>query len=100
MDEVKKFNCFTCNHKRNVAGSANCRCRHPSLGDRVNDPLLEMMAIFAGVGRASPMAVSTKELNIQGDPYGINNGWFNFPWSFDPTWLRNCDGYEGKTRPA
>ncbi len=64
MDELKMFNCYECMHKRKVAGSANCRCRHPSLSKAVDDPRLELMAIFAGVGRAPPMAVSTKELNI------------------------------------
>ncbi len=100
MDDVKKFDCLTCNHSRNVAGSAHIRCRHPSL-EKVNDnPMLNMMAIFASVGRVSPMTASTKELNIQGDPHGIKMGWFNFPWNFDPVWLENCDGHEGKIRPS
>ena len=33
---------------------------------------------------------------MTGDEHGIKNGWFNFPWNFDPIWLENCDGYEEK----
>ncbi len=100
MDEIKKFDCYTCNHRRRLAGSAHSRCKHPSLEGPADNPMLEMMAIFASVGRVSPMAISTKELNIRGHPHGIKKGWFNFPWNFDPTWLENCDGYEGKIRPS
>lgn len=58
--------------------------------------MMNIMAIFASVGRVQPMAIGSKELNIKGDPHGIKKGWFNFPWNFDPVWLDNCDGYEEK----
>ena len=90
----KKFDCYTCSHRRKLSGSAHSRCRHPSLEGPVDDPMMELMAIFASVGRAPTMNVSTKELNIQANPHGIKKGWFNFPWNFDPVWLLNCDGYE------
>lgn len=25
---------------------------------------------------------------------GIDNGWFNWPFNFDPAWLNSCKGYE------
>lgn len=90
----RKFDCYTCRHRRNTPGSAHIRCEHPSLKGAHDNPLVELMAIFASVGRAPPMALSTKELNIQADPHGVRKGWFNFPWNFDPVWLLNCDGYE------
>ena len=94
MQEEKKFNCFACKYQGKVPGSAHIKCNHPSIKKAHDDPFLNLMSTFASVGRAPTMNVSTKELNIQVDPYGIKKGWFNFPWNFDPAWLRNCDGFE------
>ncbi len=33
--------------------------------------------------------------NAEGQPHGIKNGWFSWPWNFDPVWLVSCDGWEG-----
>lgn len=33
---------------------------------------------------------------VKGNKYGIKNGWFNFPFNFDPVWLKSCDGFEKK----
>jgi hypothetical protein len=30
------------------------------------------------------------------DQHGKKNGWFNYPWNFDPIWLKTCDGFEPK----
>lgn len=78
-------------------GSAHSCCNHPSLKPLEDKPL-KLMATFASVGRVPPIAIASKELNIKGDPWGIKNGWFNFPFNFDPVWLLNCDGYERKER--
>lgn len=98
MSDEKKFNCYECLHRRSNPGSAHSKCVHPSLPEMVNNPMVELMAVFASVGRAPQMAVSTKQLNIVGDEHGIKKGWFNFPWNFDPRWLRNCDGFEPKEK--
>ena len=96
MSEKAKFDCYTCKHRGSVPGSAHSRCNHPSLKSLEDKPLLAVMATFASVGRVPPIAVTSKELNIKGDPHGIRKGWFNFPWNFDPVWLLNCDGYEAR----
>lgn len=28
--------------------------------------------------------------------YAKNNGWFNFPYSFDPLWISNCEKHKNK----
>jgi hypothetical protein len=54
-----------------------------------------MMAIFASVGRVAPViGPEAKELNVTGHPHGIQNGWFNWPFNFDPVWLESCNGFE------
>ena len=90
---VKKFDCYTCKYRGKVAGSAHSSCNHPSLTKVKDNPMLNLMAIFASVGRNPPMIASSEELNIKGNSHGIKNGWFNFPFNFDPIWLENCDGY-------
>jgi hypothetical protein len=33
---------------------------------------------------------------VTGSAHGIRNGWFCWPFNFDPTWLESCDGFEAK----
>jgi hypothetical protein len=54
-----------------------------------------MLAIFAGVGRTDPqVSAAVAELNIDINPHGFRKGWANWPWNFDPVWIKNCDGFE------
>lgn len=89
-----KDNCYDCKHQRSVPGSAHSSCHHPSLTRVTEDPMLQLMGVFASVGRAPQILVSNKQLNIKGNKHGIEKGWFNFPFNFDPIWLENCDGFE------
>ena len=86
--------CYECRYRRDVSGSAHSQCSHPSLNKVTDDPLLQVLGIFASVGRVSPINISNKELNIKADPHGVKMGWFNFPFNFDPLWLLNCDGFQ------
>lgn len=31
---------------------------------------------------------------VVGNSHGIKNGWFFWPFNFDPVWLEECDGFE------
>jgi len=57
-------------------------------------PAVELVALLASVRREPPFLMSTPELNIKVHPYVVAQGWFNFPFNFDPRWLENCDGFE------
>jgi len=91
---MKKPDCYKCKYRGSVPGSAHICCEHPSLGKFNDDPIAKMLGIFASVGRVPPVMASSKNLNIKGNPHGIKNGWFNFPFNFDPVWLENCDGFK------
>jgi len=92
---MNKPDCFKCKHRGKVPGSEHSRCNHPSTKKLIEDnPMLEVLGIFASVGRVPPIQLETG-LNIEGDPHGIAKGWFNWPFNFDPLWLENCDGFEG-----
>jgi hypothetical protein len=91
-------NCYTCKYRRNIPGDAHSACAHPKTGEAGNDPIGNLIAMFASVGRTEPMiSEAAKELNIQAHSHGVKSGWFNWPWNFDPAWLQNCDGYEEET---
>jgi len=91
--------CYDCKHRGTIPGDAHSRCRHPvvkKLGG--DDPFKNMMAIFASVGRAPPQIAqrASDALKIEANYHGIKNGWFNWPYNFDPVWLAHCEGFENK----
>ena len=98
MKEEMRNACYKCLYRGTVPGDAHSSCQHPATKTELNDPLGQIMAIFASVGRASPIAAidSAKELDIRADSRGINNNWFNWPWNFDPVWLIHCEGFKEK----
>ncbi len=93
---MDKPNCYECEWRGSVPGSAHICCKHPSLKEATDNPMLQMAGIFASVGRFPPMVVNSPELNIKGNQHGIKSGWFNFPFNFDPVWLEECNGFKPK----
>lgn len=63
-----KPNCYNCKHRCDLTWDAHSRCNHPD----------------------------KRRLVVIGNRHGIKNGWFNWPWNFDPTWVEYCDGFENK----
>ena len=45
-------------------------------------------------------ACQNRAAKVIGDAHGIRSGWFFWPFNFDPTWLRSCDGFSEKTKPT
>jgi len=94
---MNKPNCYECRYRGLVPGDAHSSCKHPDVSEAAEDPLQNVLAIFASVGRTSPVIAHSK-LNVQGDEHGIRNGWFNWPWNFDPAWLISCEGFTPKKK--
>lgn len=92
---MTKPNCYNCKHRGDLPGDAHSCCRHPKNDGVMNDPLAQLFAIFASVGRVPAINAETG-LHVVGDPHGIRNGWFNWPMNFDPIWLVSCDGFAQK----
>ena len=88
--------CYDCIHRREVPGSSHSSCAHPKTKGGKLDPLAEVMAIFASVGRVGPTINinAAKELGITANETGIRRSWFNWPYNFDPVWLTACNGFE------
>lgn len=86
--------CYSCKYRRDCPGSAHSKCAHPKNQEDLEDSLQNVLAILGSVGRGS--GVLSGGLNVVGHPHGIRNGWFNYPFNFDPVWLEECDGFELK----
>ena len=97
---MTKPNCYDCQYRGGVPGDAHSCCNHPSNRATMEDPFLQVMSIFASVGRTAPVVKAPNDLNIKANPHGIKKGWFNYPINFDPVWLENCDGFKEKVKNA
>ncbi len=86
-----KPNCYECKHRDGVPGSAHSRCRHPRV-DIIKGPLAEILTIMGP--RAGSIFSQVNPLGVSGNAHGIRQGWFNWPYNYDPTWLESCNGFE------
>jgi hypothetical protein len=91
-----KPDCYECKWRRDIPGSCHSNCQHPLLAAANENPMLQMLGMFASVGRIPPIQAGIDKLGIKANYHGVKMGWFNFPFNFDPIWLENCDGFEEK----
>ncbi len=81
---MNKPDCYKCQHRGTVPGDCHSRCTYPGTSSDMFDMLMPENLVLK------------EKLNIKGDVHGIRSGWFMWPVNFDPVWLENCDGFEGK----
>lgn len=95
---MSKPNCYYCHWKKDLNGSAHINCSHPLLPNESTDNnqfVVIMSALMSA--RHIPFSLSgNNPIGAVGDQHGIKNGWFNFPYNFDPIWLLECKGYREK----
>ncbi len=84
--------CYDCEYRGDLVGSCHSCCNHPSIK---KNPLGEIMGLLGSVGRV-PVMTPENDLGIKGNAHGIRNGWFCWPYNFDPVWLENCNGFKQK----
>ena len=96
MTTETKPNCYKCKWRGDLPGDAHSCCQHPALGGVADDPLGSILGILASVGRTPPIQAGIDKLGIKANYHGIKQGWFNFPWNFDPIWLEKCSGFESQ----
>lgn len=41
-------------------------------------------------------ACNNSEAEVRADFHGVKNGWFLWPYNFDPVWLIECSGFKEK----
>lgn len=81
--------CYTCQFRKNIPGDCHSECTHPLA--------IEIFSVMQVGGRFKITIEDGKEDDlISGDMHGIINGWFMWPFNFDPTWLKSCYLYKEK----
>lgn len=96
MNDNEQPNCYKCIHRGTVPGDAHSCCRHPEVKDvfDVNLGLFGIAELLANPNKINQLA---HKMNITADQYGIQSGWFVWPFNFDPAWLKSCNGMEEKS---
>ena len=94
-----KFDCYTCQYRGQVPGSAHSCCNHPSITIKEVGELLILKSAM-GLGSTNPLGLvvtltqedgETKTVPLQDwNEIGIKKGYVLFPFNFDPTWLKHC----------
>lgn len=69
-------NCYECKHRSDLPGNCHSQCN---------------------VGVAGLFNGGTVVPKVSGNEHGIKNGWFFWPFNFDPVWLQSCDSFEVKS---
>ncbi len=95
---MNKPNCYECIHRRNIPGDCHSSCAHPSVGDMGDNPLGVLFALLGGKRMNNDSSIMGESLHIKGNAHGIKNGWFCWPFNFDPVWLENCEGFTPKNK--
>lgn len=86
-----KPGCYECKFRGSVPGSAHSSCKHPATVPVQENSMAGLFAALSG-GHIPPASV--EGITVKGDPHGVRNGWFGWPFNFDPVWLVECSGFE------
>ena len=62
----------------------------------MDNPLAQILALMGAVGRSYSAENIIEGISVTGNEHGIRNGWFAWPFNFDPVWLDACDGFKEK----
>ena len=82
--------CRNCKYHRQLSGNAHLACLHPF----VENFGMAQIFLFLTIGSQDK---TINPLEIRANEKGLMNGWFNWPFDFDPVWLENCNGFEEAT---
>lgn len=75
--------CHSCKYSGPIPYDVHISCCHPELDDLLNGHLADLLLLW-------------QKFEIKANLHGINKGWFDWPWNFDPVWLENCNAFEEK----
>ncbi len=80
------MDCYKCKHRRNIPGDAHSSCRHPEVVKAgIADNVFGGMADCPTGKSAMPIMI----LKIKG-------GGLTWPANYNPVFVTNCKGFDGK----
>lgn len=100
LKDMDKPDCYKCEYRMDVPGSTHSSCHHPMVKPILDDPIGQLLALFASISRLPTIIIPLESfgIKVRGTATGIKNGWFNYPYNFDPIWLEECDGFKPKIK--
>jgi len=84
-----------CKHQRDITYDCHISCEHPKIQEIL--PIPNTFKVLASLGNRMTFPIPdevSKALGVVGTEAGIREGWFNWPFNFDPLWLESCNGFE------
>ena len=92
------MNCLACKHRRPLSGDTHSACHHPENEKMLENPMAQLFAIFASVGRVEPVVDNgaAAKIGITLNEHGVRSGWCNWPMNYDPIWVQSCNGFTSK----
>jgi hypothetical protein len=84
-----------CKYQASIPGDCHITCKHPIVENNSTALFSDIFRILGNRGgpRCALDSIS-KQMGIFGNKTGIKNGWFNWPFNFDPIWLERCAKFE------
>ena len=94
-----KPNCYKCIYRGDLVGDAHSSCKHPSVATLTSNHFDQLLSLCSAVGMSvTGCTQASAKLKIQLDPTGVNGGWANWPFNFDPRWILRCKGFKAEKK--
>lgn len=88
--------CYKCKHRRSIPGDAHSSCVQPDVKVWYDSGLGELLR-FTKQAIPECIAIGIKYFGFtKVRQHGINCGWFNWPFNYDPVWAETCNKFEDK----
>jgi len=91
--------CYQCKHRGDLTGDAHSRCCHKAVtfdGPNILGLLLGTLDAMTPDPELQERTIGQGDdiITVRFSKHGIEGGWANWPWNFDPVWLEWCDGFK------
>lgn len=85
---------FDCKHQSSIPGDCHIRCKHPLVSEEDSAIDADILSLLSGRVKFHYASSLARKMGVSGHITGIKNGWFNWPYNFDPIWLESCAKFE------
>lgn len=87
----KEHNCYTCQYKGSVIGSAHSSCNF-----KITDPSYPFLALMVLKQNEGKIVDHEGRIILEVHSHGLKKGWGDWPINFDPVWINICKIYKPK----
>ncbi len=84
--------CKECIHHRQLENSTHFKCISPLVIDPESNIESETLKLL-GIEQDPKLSPNSELLDLIVDIEGVMKGKFNWPFNFDPYWVKRCNGF-------